>query len=145
MRFCANCRAQLFDAQCPKCGTDADAPIPENPKYGFGFEGASLKEHQAAALCYALWFVSGIALLFAKPYSRSRTVRFHAHQAIILTAFWMVLMLTVSVWVPLEVRVASFSAMWLFGVLLHIVLLLLTLLRFDPAIPLLSMMARKNL
>jgi hypothetical protein len=42
MRYCANCRA-------PMCGTGADERIPERPKYGFGFEGAALKENQAAA------------------------------------------------------------------------------------------------
>ncbi len=135
----------MFDSQCAKCGTGADERIPERPKYGFGFEGAALKENQAAALCYAGWVVTGMAFLFMQPYSRSKTVRFHAQQAILLTAAWMVLMLTVSVWVPLGLRVQSFSTMWLFGFIVHFILVLLTLLGFDPSLPLLSMMARKKL
>jgi len=73
-----------------------------------------------------------MAFLFMQPYSRSKTVRFHAQQAILLTAAWMVIMLTVSVWVPLGLRVQSFSTMWLFGFIVHFILVLLTLLGFDP-------------
>jgi uncharacterized membrane protein len=145
MRFCANCRAQVFDSQCSKCGTGADERIPENPKYGFGFEGASLKENQAAALCYLGWVLTGTAFLFVKPYCRSRVVRFHAQQAILLTAAWMIVMLTVGVWVPLGMRAQSFSIMWLFGGVVHFSLVLLTAMGFDPTLPVLSMMARKNL
>jgi uncharacterized membrane protein len=135
----------MYDSACPKCGTGADERIPERPKYGFGFEGAALKEHQVAAICYAGWFLTGMAFLFVQPYCRSKVVRFHAQQSILLTAAWMVLMLTVSVWVPLGLRMQSFSAMWLFGLVVHLILALLTLARFDPAIPVLSVMARKNL
>jgi uncharacterized membrane protein len=135
----------MYDATCAKCGTGADAPIPERPKYGFGFEGAKLKENQAAALCYAGWVLTGMAFLFLQPYSRSKVVRFHAQQAILLTAAWLIFMLTVSVWVPLGLRAQSFSVMWLFGILTHFILVLLTLMGFDPSMPILSMMARKNL
>jgi uncharacterized membrane protein len=145
MRFCANCRAQVYDSRCTKCGTSAEDRIPERPKYGFGFEGAALKETQAAALCYAGWFIGATILLFMQPYSRSRVIRFHAHQAIMLTAAWMVLMLTVSVWVPLGMRAQSFSMMWMFGMVVHVTLSLLTLLGFDPSLPPLSLLARKNL
>lgn len=134
----------MYDPHCAKCGTAANEPIPENPRYGFGFEGASLKEHQAAALCYILWFASGMFFLFFPPYNRSKVVRFHAQQAIVLTATWMVVMLTVSVWVPLGYRAQSFSTMWLFGWVVHFILLTLTALRFHPSIPLLGMMVRKN-
>ncbi len=135
----------MYDSACAKCGTGADERIPERPKYGFGFEGASLKENQAAALCYLGWVITGTIILFTQPYSRSKVVRFHAQQAILLTAAWMVLMLTVSVWVPLNLRVQSFSVMWLFGMVVHFILVLLTAMGFDPSVPLLSMMARKNL
>ena len=145
MRYCANCRAIMYDSACAICGTGADERIPERPKHGFGFEGAALKEHQAAALCYLGWFATGMALLFFKPYCRSKVVRFHAHQTILLTAAWMVLTLTVSVWVPISMRVQSFSVMWLFGIGVHFTLSLLTLMGFDPSLPLISMMARKNL
>lgn len=134
----------MYDSTCGKCGTGADERIPERPKYGFGFEGAALKENQAAALCYVGWVVTGMALLFVPPYNRSRVVRFHAQQAILLTAAWLVFMLTVSVWVPLGLRMQSFSTMWFFGLVVHFVLVLLTLLGFDPTIPVLSTMARKN-
>jgi uncharacterized membrane protein len=135
----------MYDPTCAKCGTGAEERIPERPKYGFGFEGAAFKDHQVAAICYAGWFLTGIALLFVQPYCRSKLVRFHAQQAILLTAAWLVLMLTVSVWVPLGMRMQSFSTMWMFGLVVHFTLALLTILRFDPAIPLLSTMARKNL
>jgi uncharacterized membrane protein len=135
----------MYEAKCAKCGAGADEPIPERPKYGFGFEGAALKENQAASLCYIGWVFTGVALLFVTPYCRSKVVRFHAQQAILLTAAWLVVMLTVSVWVPLSLRAQSFSTMWLFGVLVHFVLVLLTFMGFDPSLPVLSMMARKNL
>ena len=145
MRFCANCRAPVYDSQCAKCGTGADEPIPEQPKYGFGFHGAWLKENQAAALCYLGWVLTGAVFLFWQPYCKSRTVRFHAQQAILLTSAWLILMLTVSVWVPMGLRTQSFSVMWLFGIVFHVILVLLTASGFDPSLPILSMMARKNL
>ncbi len=145
MRFCANCRAPVYDSRCAKCGTGADERIPEQPKYGFGFQGASLKENQAAALCYLGWVLTGTVFLFWQPYCKSRAVRFHAQQAILLTAAWLILMLTVSVWVPMGLRAQSFSVMWLFGILFHFILVLLTAIGFDPWLPVLSMMARKNL
>lgn len=145
MRFCSNCRTpMMYDPHCAKCGTSADDPIPENPKYGFGFEGAALKEHQAAALCYLAWFASGMLFLFLQPYNRSKIVRFHAQQAIVLTAAWMVIMLTVSVWVPLNYRTQSFSLMWMFGWVVHFILAILTVSRFHPSVPILGMMVRKS-
>jgi uncharacterized membrane protein len=60
----------------------------------FGHDGsgsAGLEDHVAAALCYALGFVTGIIFLVWAPYNRSKNVRFHAFQSIFLSAAWFVL------------------------------------------------------
>ena len=44
-----------------------------------------MSENLASALCYLLGFITGILFLVLEPYSRNRTVRFHAFQSILFS------------------------------------------------------------
>ncbi len=44
-----------------------------------------LQENVACALCYLIPILTGVLFLFIEPHNRSKTVRFHAFQAIL---FW---------------------------------------------------------
>jgi uncharacterized membrane protein len=91
--YCSHCGTELSGRFCGKCGAPApDAPTPE-PSFsapspsGAGPAGArvAIEENLAAALCYLIPVVTGVLFLFVDPYSRNKTVRFHAFQAIF---FW---------------------------------------------------------
>jgi uncharacterized membrane protein len=43
---------------------------------------APLADNIAAALCYGVWVIVAILFLVLEPYSRNKTVRFHAFQAL---------------------------------------------------------------
>jgi uncharacterized membrane protein len=58
---------------------------------------AGLTDQSAAALCYALLLITGILFLVLEPYSRNRTIRFHAFQAIFLGVAWFAVVLAASI------------------------------------------------
>jgi uncharacterized membrane protein len=96
MPFCASCGAQVSGGFCPQCGTPvAGAGYGSTPPGGpstpppSGAGSSGLTENVAAALCY--FFIPAIIFLVMEPYNRSKTIRFHAFQAIFLTAAWIVL------------------------------------------------------
>ena len=85
MPFCASCGSAVEGKFCPKCGSPIAAPA------GAGAAGPSpiatpMQDNVASALCYALWIVTGVIFLVMEPYSKNRTVRFHAFQSIFLSA-----------------------------------------------------------
>jgi uncharacterized membrane protein len=41
-----------------------------------------MPDNTAGALCYVLGFITGIVFLVVEPYSKNRTIRFHAFQSI---------------------------------------------------------------
>jgi len=53
-----------------------------------------LEENVAAALCYALGLLSGIAFLVIEPFNTNKTIRFHAFQSIFFAVgyfvFWII-------------------------------------------------------
>ncbi len=49
---------------------------------------SGLQENVAAALCYALGFITGILFLVLEPYNKNRNIRFHAFQSIFLSVFF---------------------------------------------------------
>jgi uncharacterized membrane protein len=79
MASCRNCGAPVWSAYCSKCGSAASAG------------GSALPENAAAALSYLFFFISGLLMLIWSPYSRSRTVRFHAIQSILMSIGWLML------------------------------------------------------
>ncbi|MEP6963412.1 MAG: hypothetical protein ABI995_15130, partial [Acidobacteriota bacterium] len=42
----------------------------------------ALDENIIAALCYSLWFLTGVLFLVLEPYNKNKFVRFHALQSI---------------------------------------------------------------
>jgi uncharacterized membrane protein len=91
MPFCGKCGAQVNGAFCPACGAPApgsgpplgSAPPPPSSS------SSGLTENVASALCY--FFIPAIIFLAMAPYNQSKTIRFHAFQAIFLTAAWIAL------------------------------------------------------
>jgi uncharacterized membrane protein/ribosomal protein L40E len=87
---CSNCGAELAEGAtfCAKCGTAAGklraAETLPSP-------GGGLRSNVAALLCYLIGFITGIFFLVVDPYKRDRFVRFHAFQAIFLSAAWFAL------------------------------------------------------
>lgn len=92
MAFCPNCGNQVDGRFCAKCGAavDAEAAAAAAPSAGAPVgvpatvQAAGLTDNVACALCYALFFITGILFLVLEPYSRNRKIRFHAFQAIFL-------------------------------------------------------------
>lgn len=90
MAFCPNCGAPAEGRYCQKCGAPlqpTSAP-PVEPRIGPSTSGA-LDENIVATLCY-LPFVD-VLFLVIEPYSRNRTIRFHAFQSIFYYVAWMII------------------------------------------------------
>jgi uncharacterized membrane protein len=79
MAFCSKCGARLDDqiAFCPQCGQARSAA----PSPAAGATQAGLPENVSGALCYALWWVTGIIFLVI---DNRPSVRFHAAQSIVV-------------------------------------------------------------
>lgn len=94
MAFCANCGKPVDGRFCQNCGTPMDAPAgapggqaPGNTPPAYtppppGVQAGGMQENVACALCYCLWFFSGIFFLAVAPYNQNPKIRFHAFQAI---------------------------------------------------------------
>lgn len=84
--YCSHCGTELSGRFCAKCGAPApDTPSQAVPPPMAPVSGLALDENVAAALCYLIPVVTGVLFLFVEPFSRNKTVRFHAFQAIF---FW---------------------------------------------------------
>lgn len=110
MPFCASCGASVEGRFCASCGASVEAglpPLPNQPPPP-GPANVGLTENAAAACCYLLFAVTGVAFLVIAPYNQSRTIRFHAFQSIILTVAW------VFVWTALGivVGIAGFYSLY---------------------------------
>ena len=89
MPFCASCGSPVEGKFCPKCGAamgaaaqpPAGAPPPGPPPS----VAAPMEDNVASALCYVLGLLTGIVFLVMEPYSKNRTVRFHAYQSIFIS------------------------------------------------------------
>jgi uncharacterized membrane protein len=101
MPFCANCGASVEGRFCAKCGTPMTGEAPPGAPPLVSGPGptaaAGLTDQSASALCYALLLITGILFLVLDPYSRNRTIRFHAFQAIFLGVAWFAVVLAASI------------------------------------------------
>jgi uncharacterized membrane protein len=95
MPFCASCGTQVDGKFCPKCGAaivaGGAAPPPGSAPYVTPGSApyaapvsAPMADNVAATLCYVLGLITGIIFLVLEPYSKNRTIRFHAFQSIFL-------------------------------------------------------------
>ena len=100
MAFCAQCGAEASGSFCPKCGgaiSGGPAPAASPSASSSSSSAGGLTDNVAAALCYALGFVTGIIFLVLAPYNQSKNVRFHAFQSIFLSAAWFVINFVVGI------------------------------------------------
>src|SRR5690348_9298200 len=79
MAFCSSCGAEVQGKFCAKCGTPMGASASSSTA---ATASAGLDENLASALCYLVGVLTGILFLVIEPYSRNRTIRFHAFQSI---------------------------------------------------------------
>jgi uncharacterized membrane protein len=88
MPFCASCGSQVEGKFCPKCGAAIVAggatPPPPAPGTYAAPVSAPMADNVASTLCYVLGLITGIIFLVLEPYSKNRTIRFHAFQSIFL-------------------------------------------------------------
>jgi uncharacterized membrane protein len=93
MAFCPNCGAQVEGRFCARCGTQVadSAPGSVPPPPPPSSVSVGMTDNVASALCYLLFFVTGILFLVLEPYNRNRNVRFHAFQSIFFTVALVVL------------------------------------------------------
>jgi uncharacterized membrane protein len=114
MPFCSNCGAAVEGRFCGKCGT----PIGEAaPPPGVGptaqtlpppVAAAGLTDNMAGTLCYLGLLITGILFLVLEPYSKNRTIRFHAMQAIFLNIAWILVWFVLNIFFGV-LRVAFFG------------------------------------
>ena len=108
MPYCAKCGTEAAGNFCPACGSPIAAPAggatgaqgpaasqpPGAPPPPLAASSA-LDPNVASALCYLAGLVTGILFLVLEPYSRDKTVRFHAFQSIFanlaMIAGWIIL------------------------------------------------------
>ena len=88
MPFCAQCGSEAQGSFCPSCGARVDAAPAVQPQANPGGSSSptALEDHIVSALCYVAWPLTGVLFLVLEPYNRSRTVRFHAFQSILVFA-----------------------------------------------------------
>ena len=75
-------------AFCPSCGKAAGSGIAKQASStsASATAGQGLQRNIAGFLCYLVGFITGIIFLVVDPYKRDHFVRFHAFQAIFLSA-----------------------------------------------------------
>lgn len=79
MAFCAQCGSEAQGNFCPQCGASSNAPRAAHPTIS-----NQLSENIACAACYLFWTITGVLFLILEPYNRSRLVRFHAYQSVLI-------------------------------------------------------------
>lgn len=131
---------------CSNCGTPVDARAPK--KYRFrrydqeGFAG--LTDDEASALCYLGWFITGLIFLNIEPYKASKKVRFHAHQSILLSAFWVVVVFIIGLFTPFRHRGSAFWVVQIVTMAVWLAMMWTAWRGRDPVLPVLGPLAEKQ-
>ena len=145
MAFCGNCGSEALGRFCEQCGSNLEAPEATiRLESDGGGSSEPFTENVACALCYFLFFLSGVVFLFWHPYSENKKVRFHALQSIFFTAAWLLLVYTVGVILPFGLSQVIFPVIQLgiLGIWVHIMWQLYH--RREVVLPVLGEMARKH-
>jgi uncharacterized membrane protein len=103
--------------------------MPEQPT------GTGLSDNVAGALCYVLWWITGIIFLIIEP--NNKNIRFHAFQSIIIFGAISILEI-IFFWVP----VLSWL-IWVVGFIFWVVLIVTTYQNRELKIPVANELARK--
>ena len=98
-------------------------------------QSTGLSENVAGALCYVLWWITGIIFLILEP--KNKNIRFHAFQSIIVFGLLFILSIAFG-WIfflgPL---------IWAISVILWVVLIVMTYQNREFKIPIANELARK--
>jgi uncharacterized membrane protein len=157
-KFCISCGAALKPQArfCGECGEPASPgePAAQTPASS---SGLGLSENGASTLAYALGFITGIIFLVLEPYSRSRTVRFHALHSIFFNVAWVILYVVLIFVSLLIAAVLPFAALgfgalmmifnvvlWLGGVALWVVLMVKAYQGQRFRLPIIGRLAEKH-
>jgi uncharacterized membrane protein len=113
-----------------------------------------LTDNVAGALCYFLGLITGILFLVLEPYSRNKTIRFHAFQSIFLNlcliAFWIVysiilgVMLTILPYAVWHLVHLVNMVVWLAFMVLWVMLMLKAYQNQRLVIPIIGPLAEKQ-
>jgi uncharacterized membrane protein len=158
MPFCASCGTQVEGKFCPKCGAaivagGATPPPPPLPgTYAAPVASAPMAENVASTLCYVLGLITGIIFLVLEPYSKNRTVRFHAFQSIFLNVAIIVIEIAFSIVFGIMLRITGFFGFfgiffplfWLALLVLWLYLLLSTYQGKTIVLPIIGPLAQKQ-
>jgi len=72
-----------------------------------------MAENVASTLCYVLGLITGIIFLVLEPYSKNRTVRFHAFQSIFLNVAIIVIEIVFSIVFGIMLRIVGIFSFFL--------------------------------
>jgi uncharacterized membrane protein len=97
--------------------------------------GTGLSDNVAGALCYVLWWITGIIFLILEP--NNKNIRFHAFQSIIVFGAISILQI-IFFWVPVLNWI-----IWVAGIILWVVLIVMTYQNRELKIPVAGELARK--
>lgn len=92
-------------------------PPPQQQQWGQQQQGypppaasaGGLDENVAAALCYALGLLSGIAFLVIEPFNTNKTIRFHAFQSIFFAVGYFVFWIAFSIFTRILYSVLNYT------------------------------------
>lgn len=134
MAFCSGCGADVpaGSAFCKQCGRpvaagqSSSAPTPEhhsNPGSGAPAT-AGLADNVAGALCYSLWWLTGIIFLVI---DKRHSVRFHAAQSIVVFGMITILYWIIAAMFATSIALGSFGMGWSMGYIMFMVVRLFAL------------------
>jgi uncharacterized membrane protein len=122
MAFCSGCGADVpaGSAFCKQCGrpvaagqSSPSAPPAHQSNPGSGAPAtAGLAENVAGALCYSLWWLTGIIFLVI---DKRHSVRFHAAQSIVVFGMITVLYWIVGAMFATSIMMGGFGMGWSLG------------------------------
>lgn len=136
MAFCSGCGADVpaGSAFCKQCGrpvaagqsSSPSAPPPaqhSNPGSGAPAT-AGLADNVAGALCYSLWWLTGIIFLVI---DKRHSVRFHAAQSIVVFGMITILYWVIDAMFTTSIAFGSIGMGWTFGYTLFMLVRLVAL------------------
>ncbi|MEO8099877.1 MAG: hypothetical protein ABI811_19420 [Acidobacteriota bacterium] len=82
MAFCPQCGSAAPGTFCPSCGASIGTAAANPAATAHPSIAAPVDDNVIAALCYSLWFITGVLFLVLEPYNRNKNIRFHALQSI---------------------------------------------------------------
>src|SRR5215472_10382164 len=97
MSYCPKCGSPVDGKFCAKCGASVDPAAGTAGGAGAqaqtapGSASLGMEENVAAALCYIP--IVGLIFLLVEPYSKNKTIKFHALQSLFYCIAWIAIMI----------------------------------------------------